>query len=205
MSQAILSKETKTNLEVLKNAGLLEDFYLAGGTGPALQLKHRLSLDLDFFSSKDVNTQALIQKIKDLGKFFLEREAENTLTGNFNGTRVSFLKYDYPLLFSLKEMEGIKVADVRDIGSMKIAAISSRGTKRDFIDLFFICQKELSLKKLIALFKKKYKDVNYNTVHLLKNLVYFEDAKKEPMPKMIETVLWEEVEGFFEKEVKELK
>ncbi len=178
---------------------------MAGGTGLALQLKHRLSLDLDFFSSKDVNVQVLIQKIKDLGKFSLEREAENTLTGNFNGTRVSFLKYDYPLLFSLKEIEDIKVADVRDIGPMKIAAISSRGTRRDFVDLFFICKKTITLKELLELFGKKYKSVDYNQIHLLKSLIYFEDAKKEPMPKMTETVSWKEVENFFKKEVKELK
>lgn len=126
MPQEIISKKTKANLEILTKEDLLENFYLAGGTGVALQLKHRVSLDLDFFTEKDIDTKTLIQKIKTRGKFSIERETENALIGIFNGIRVSFLKYDYPLLFDLKQIKGIKIADFRDIGCMKIDAVSSR-------------------------------------------------------------------------------
>ncbi|WP_427854581.1 nucleotidyl transferase AbiEii/AbiGii toxin family protein [Desulfotomaculum copahuensis] len=34
---------------------LAKDFYLAGGTGLALQLKHRRSFDLDFFRTEGNN------------------------------------------------------------------------------------------------------------------------------------------------------
>ena len=205
MSQEILSKKTKTNLEILKKENILRDFYLAGGTGLALQLKHRLSLDLDFFTEKDIDTKILIQKIKKLGKLSIEKENEDSLIGIFKGTRISFLKYDYPCLFSFKDFQGIKVADFRDIGCMKISAIASRGSKKDFIDLFFICQKIIPLEKLLKLFAKKYKGVNYNKIHILKSLVYFEDAEKDPMPKMIIPVSWKEIKKFFKKEVKEIK
>jgi len=205
MSQEILSKKTKTNLETLKEENALRDFYLAGGTGLALQLKHRLSLDLDFFTKKEIDTKILIQKIKKLGRFSIEKEDEDSLIGRFKGTRISFLKYDYPCLFSFKDFQGIKVADSRDIGCMKISAIASRGSKKDFIDLFFICQKIISLEKLLKLFAKKYKSVNYNIMHILKSLVYFEDAEKDPMPKMIIPISWKEIKEFFKKEVKEIK
>lgn len=205
MSEEIFSAKTKSSLALLKQAGILENFYLAGGTGLALQLNHRLSFDLDFFTQKDIDTKILIQKIKNLGKFSIEKESENTLIGAFEGIRVTFLKYDFPLLFPLKKFLGIEVADSRDIGCMKISAISSRGTKKDFIDLYFICQKMLPLKRLLKLFEKKYKDVNYNMVHILKSLSYFEDAEKDPMPKMIISVSWEEVKNFFQKEIKEIK
>ena len=76
MPQEILSKKAKANLETLKKEGLLKDFYLAGGTGLALQLKHRVSLDFDFFTKKGINPQVLAQKIKKLGKFSIEKEAE---------------------------------------------------------------------------------------------------------------------------------
>jgi predicted nucleotidyltransferase component of viral defense system len=205
MPQEILSRKTKNNLAELKRANILLDFYLAGGTGLALKLRHRISLDLDFFTKEDIDTEILIQKIKNLGKFSVERESENTLIGIFEGTRITFLKYDYPLLFPLKEFEGIKVADERDIGCMKISAISSRGTKKDFIDLYFLCQKIISLKELLKLFKKKHKSVDYNLMHILKSLVYFEDAEKDPMPKMILSVSWEEVKKFFKAEIKKIK
>jgi len=204
MLQEIISKKTKANLEALTREGILKSFYLAGGTGVALLLKHRISLDLDFFTKEDVDTKILIQKIKILGKFSIEKEAENTLIGTFNGTRVTFLKYDYPLLFNPKQIEGIKVADPRDIGCMKIDAISSRGMKRDFVDLFFICREVISLKNLLSLFKRKYKSVNYNTMHILKSLVYFEDAENNPMPKMIVSTSWQEIKNFFKKEIRKV-
>jgi hypothetical protein len=204
MPQEIISKKTKANLEILTKEDLLENFYLAGGTGVALQLKHRVSLDLDFFTEKDIDTKTLIQKIKTRGKFSIERETENTLIGIFNGIRVSFLKYDYPLLFDLKQIKGIKIADFRDIGCMKIDAVSSRGTKRDFVDLFFICREVISLKNLLSLFKKKYKSVNYNMLHILKSLAYFEDAENNPMPKMILTTSWQEVKSFFKEEIRKI-
>ncbi len=205
MPGEIFSAKTKSSLALLKQAGIPENFYLAGGTGLALQLNHRLSFDLDFFTQKDIDTKILIQKIKNLGKFSIEKESENILIGVFEGIRVTFLKYDFPLLFPLKKFLSIEVADSRDIGCMKISAISSRGTKKDFIDLYFICQKMLPLKRLLKLFEKKYKDVNYNMVHILKSLSYFEDAEKDPMPKMIISVSWEEVKNFFQKEIKEIK
>lgn len=205
MSQEIISRKTKTNLEALKKANLLKDFYLAGGTGLALQLKHRLSLDLDFFTPRKINTKRLIQGIKRLGKLAVEKETEDTLICQFNGTKLTFLRYDYPLLSSLKTIEGIRVAAVQDIACTKIDAISSRGTKRDFIDLFFICQKVARLERFLKLFEKKYQSVHYNKIHILKSLSYFEDAEREPMPKMIVPVSWKEIKNFFQKEIKKIK
>ena len=204
MPQEIISKKTKANLEILTKEAVFKNFFLAGGTGAALQLKHRVSLDLDFFTKKDIDTKALIQKIKTLGKFSIEKETQNTLIGVFNGTRVSFLKYDYPLLFDLKQIKEIKVVDLRDIGCMKIDAISSRGMKRDFIDLFFICKEVISLKNLLSLFKRKYKSVNYNMMHILKSLAYFEDAENNPMPRMTVPASWQEIKSFFKKEIRKI-
>lgn len=204
MPEEVFSRKTKSNLEILRKKDLLLEFYLAGGTGLALQLEHRLSLDFDFFTQKDINTQTLIQIIKKLGKFSIEKEAENTLTGVLNGTRITFLKYEYPLLFPLKDFEEIKVADIRDIGCMKISAISSRGSKKDFIDLFFICQKSIALKELLKLFVRKYKSVDYNMIHILKSLIYFKDAESDPLPKMIIPISWKKVKNFLKGEIKKL-
>lgn len=204
MFKRILSEKTRSNLEALKRKKVLKKFYLAGDTGLALQLKHRISIDLDFFTERRIILENLIQQIKNLGKFSVEKEAENTLIGNFRGTRLSFFVYDYPLLSPLKEIEEIKVADIKDIGCMKISAISSRGTKKDFIDLFFICQ-EIPLEKMLELFKKKYREIDYNMMHILKSLVYFENARKDPSPEMLISVSWNKVENFFKEEVKKIQ
>jgi len=205
MLEGVISGETKKDLEIIEKAGIVQNFYLAGGTGLAFQLRHRLSIDLDFFTRKDIDTKNFIQKLKGLGNLSVEKEAENSLICNFNETRVSFLKYDYPCLFNFIEILNVKVADSRDIGCMKIDAISSRGKKRDFIDLYFICKKVLSLDKLFKLFKRKYESVNYNLIHILKSLVYFEDAQKEPMPKMTVPISWEQVKKFFKSEISTIK
>jgi len=117
MSQQVISEKTKNSLEALKS--LLSNFYLAGGTGLAFQIKHRFSEDLDFFTQEEFSPDKLIQKIKQLGNFSVEKTEELTLIGAFNQVRVSFLGYEYPLLRPLKDIKGIKVADIADIGCMK--------------------------------------------------------------------------------------
>jgi len=204
MSRQILSQETKNNLEKIIEAGIIKDFYLAGGTAVALHLMHRLSIDLDFFTKEDFDRTSLVQKIIIIGKFSIEKEAENSLIGVFNNTRITFIKYSYPLLFNLRTMEGMSVADPRDIGCMKITAISARGMKKDFIDLFFICREVIQLKDLVILFKKKYRSVDYNLIHILKSLIYFEDSDNEPMPNMIIPIAWQEVKNYFIKEVEQI-
>ena len=201
MSQEIISKETKDSLEILKRSGLLNDFYLAGGTALALQANHRFSDDLDFFTQKEFNPEILLQKIKGLGSFSVEKLEELTLIGIFNKTKISFLGYNYPLLKSLKEIEGTDVADISDVGCMKLSAICSRAAKKDFIDLFFII-KQIPLKELLILFQTKYAEVNFNQTHLLKSLTYFEDAENNPMPEMIIPVSWGEVKRELEKAIK---
>lgn len=204
MPQKIISEKTEGNLAILNKKGLLKDFYLGGGTGLALQLEHRVSLDLDFFTKKDIATAALSQKIKRLGAFSITKEAENTLVGRFNGTNLAFFTYNYPILFPFRNFQGTKLADGRDIACMKLSAISSRGAKKDFIDLFFVCKKIIPLKALLLLFEEKYKKADYNIMHILKSLIYFNDAEKEPMPKMLESITWKQVKDFFRIEIKNI-
>ncbi len=54
---------------------------------------------------------------------------------------------------------------------MKIEAIASRGAKRDFIDLYFICQAGYSLKKVLAFYDPKFKTLSTNLIHIHKSLV----------------------------------
>ena len=81
---------------------------------------------------------------------------------------------------------------------MNISFISGRGTRKDFIDLYFICKDVVSFEELLKLFKKKYKSINYNIVHILKSLTYFNDAEKDPMPNMLKPVSWTKVKLLFQ-------
>lgn len=198
-----LTRPAQTLLERLGRRRWMREFYLAGGSGVALHLGHRVSEDLDFFTPKELNTTLLIQRLRRVGEFDLRTEAWGTVTGILGGVRASFFTYSYPLLEPTQRLFGVGVASLVDIGLMKIVAISQRGSRRDFIDLFFICQ-EVPLKELLLLLPRKYTGVNYSLPHILRSLVYFADAECEPMPKMLRKVRWSVVKGFFEKEVKRI-
>lgn len=203
MFQKGLSKPTQANLELLAKLPTVQDFYLAGGTSIALHFGHRLSFDLDFFTTQTFNSKKLAKIIKKHGIFTIEQILEDTLLGKLNGEKVSFFYYQYPLLKPTHTWKGIAIAGLSDLAAMKLEAISGRGRKRDFIDLYFI-SKEISLKQALELYDQKYKSLANNITHLLKSLRYFEDANEDEMPQMIEKVSWEKIKKFFTETVKNL-
>ncbi len=198
-----LAPETGRVLEKISKADLLQDFYLVGGTALALHLGHRESIDLDFFSPYDFSLGKLKDDISAIGKYRLTNEEEGTLDGMLDDVKVTFLRYSYPMLFPLVEWNGVKLADERDIACMKIDAISSRGSRKDFIDIYFLLEK-YTLEEILSLFEKKYSHIEYNKMHLLKSLAYFEDAEDDVMPKMLKDVSWEEVKSKILQETKKL-
>ena len=187
----------------LHRASVLSGFYLAGGTGLALYLGHRRSVDLDFFSAEPFHEDALLQKVQALPRFSLIAKSKETLHGHVRETKISFLGYAYPVLFPLQEFGETSVADPRDIACMKISALAGRGTRRDFVDLY-VAARRYGLKQLLALFRKKFAQANYSMMHVLKSLTYFEEAEKDPMPDMLVALSWEEVKQFFTQEAPRL-
>jgi hypothetical protein len=204
MFTKILPSKTKESLALLTRAGVTNDFYLAGGTALALQLGHRLSFDLDYFSQTEFNSDLLIQKLKYVKEVKLYKKAWGTVMGTIQNIKFSFFYYHYPLLYPLKEILKTKLADLRDIAPMKLSAISDRGTKRDFIDLYFILKTGVSLQKLLKFYDKKFGKLAVNLVHLQKSLIYFADAEDEQMPQMVANVSWEKVKDFITRETKKI-
>lgn len=198
-----LSKQTKKNLESLRDT-FAKDYYLAGGTALSLYYGHRFSNDLDFFSQTPASPETIRSELSKLGSLEIFQNDKETFNGLFNGAKLSFFLYLYDLLSPTVDFNGVKVADVIDIACMKIDAISSRGTKRDFIDLYFICQKTKPVNELLKFYVRKYNQAKFNRLHIVKSLVYFTDAETDVMPKMIENVDWEGVKNFFIEKVKEV-
>lgn len=197
-----VSETTRKDLEVLVSAGVLERFYLAGGTALAFLLQHRESQDLDFFREDAFNENTLAGSLDAAGDFSLEKKEVGTVRGMFNKTLVSFFHYPYPLLEEPEVRGGMRLASILDISCMKLDALASRGARRDFIDLYFILQQpKLSLTGLLELFAKKYASLNFNLLHIKKSLVHFTDAEQEPMPRMIKPAPWPKVKDFFIQEL----
>lgn len=198
-----ISEKTRTVLEKIGQSNIGKKFYLAGGTALAIKLGHRQSIDLDWFSRENFSNTDLKKELSGLGDFVLDNESEGTINGSLDQIRVSFFCYDYSQLFPLIQFERINLADERDIAAMKIDAISSRGSKKDFIDLYFLLEK-YSLLELIDFFETKYKGIKYNKLHIFKSLVYFDDAENEPMPVMTQKAEWEKIKERIGVEVRKL-
>ncbi len=207
MFEEILSKNEKESLAVLGKSGIFKSAYMAGGTALALQIGHRFSYDFDFFMAKEFDESMMLEKIKKLmPDFQLERKEWRTILGFINDSKFSLFFYSYPLLFKTRKFLNVNIADIKDIAAMKISAISDRGSKKDFIDLYFILklEKALSLKEALALYDKKFKTLKQNQLHILKSLAYFADAEEDAMPKMIKSVSWKDVKSFFQREARSL-
>lgn len=183
-----------------------KDFYLAGGTALALQIGHRDSIDFDFFSQGDIDTKKIFEKIKETFidyKILKTQEEKNTLTVFINDNiKLSLFGYKYSLLNNTIDDENLRIASVEDIGCMKLSAITSRATNKDYIDLYYILQK-IDLKNLLKKCSEKFLDLD--TGLILKSLVYFDDIDTEPIIfKNNNFVKMSNVEKFLKKEVKKI-
>lgn len=201
MYQKVINVKTKRILETIDKIKKIENFYLAGGTALALQLKHRKSIDLDWFSQKEFDVGILKKDLSFCGNLKIDLEDKQTLNCRLDDVKISFFVYPYKILFPLIDFNKIKLADERDIACMKIDAIVSRGAKKDFIDLYFLLKK-YHLEDLLDLFDKKYVGIKYNKFHLLKSLTYFDDAESEPMPEMLKKISWKEIKNEIKNKVK---
>lgn len=176
---------------------------LAGGTALALQIGHRISADLDFFAEKEVRADTLLRKIKASGMAIqVISEGEGYLVAEINGLKFSMFHYDYPFADPVL-YEGVLIASIIDIAGMKAIAISQRGTKRDFVDLYFILQ-DIPFHKIAEHMVRRFGRERINPVHIGKSLVYFADADSNYDPEYAgKKVSWEAVKAFFRKHVKQ--
>ncbi len=186
-------------LDVLRKQTFLRRFYLAGGTALAVQLGHRISKDLDWFSPTAQLKKAERDKIRHAldrtGKFAVTGEQDTMLFTRLMDAEVSFIYQHHPLIAPTVDLEGIALASPTDIGLMKLAAIKDRGTRRDFVDLYCLRQ-IVTLEHLIDLAEVKYIDRPDFLLTLARALAYFDDAEQQPMPDMLKRVRWADVKRY---------
>jgi predicted nucleotidyltransferase component of viral defense system len=181
----------------------MDQFYLVGGTALALQIGHRMSEDLDFFSSADFRSNDLLADLsKDWGLSEPIMKLEQSLIIMIDGVKADFIRFKYELLKPLITIEGIRMLQIADIAPMKLDALSARGRKRDFYDIFFLLR-EMSIENLFDLYDRKY---HHSTVfHVIRSLTYFDDAEKDSDPLVFDkSVTWSRVKETIKNEVRKL-
>jgi hypothetical protein len=170
-------------------------FYLGGGTGLAVQLGHRRSVDLDWFTATLLaDPLRLAEDLRAQGVPFVTRTIDQgTLHGNVSGVRVSLLEYRYPLLQPVVGWPrfACELASLSDLAAMKLAAQASRGAKKDLVDIHTLARRFAPLPQMLEGYRQKYsvEDV----AHVVYSLVYFEDADRQPMPRMLWRVDWRSI------------
>ncbi len=177
----ILDQDRMSILPLLKHFSE-RGFYLAGGTGLALQIGHRDSIDFDFFVNGDFDTQELSKQIQVVFKdhqILITQNEKNTISCLIDDKiQLSFLGYKYPLLKPYIETEYFPIASIEDIACMKLSAITSRSLEKDYIDLYFILQ-QIQLGELMGLCKEKFPTLDASLI--LKSIVFFDDVLREPI------------------------
>lgn len=185
-----IGSKTLELLKKLQSEDLFTNLSLVGGTSLALQIGHRVSVDLDLFGVLECDNITLNKTLKSLFQIETIQQTENIHIYNIENIKVDIVNYPYPWLQPPINRDGLKLATIDDIAAMKLAAITGRGSKKDFIDLYFLLQR-FSLKEMLNLYLKKYNEGSVFMV--LRSLAYFDDAEEELMPKMFVEIKWEEV------------
>ena len=197
----------KKRLDILPRLNVFKkDFYLAGETALALQLGHRDSVDFDFFSEKDFDTKKLFERLREIfkGHVLLNiQEENNTLTVLVDDAiKISFFTHKYQPIKEMLVEENLALASMEDIACMKLSAITSRASNKDYIDLYFIL-KHLSLSGILDYAHHKYPQLERNLI--LKSLTYFDDITSEKILfKNNNDVAFEKVQDTLRSEVKKI-
>lgn len=199
MFEKVLRPDTVNAIKIVSESAAIKQAYLAGGTALALHLGHRISVDLDFFTQNSFDEQTLNLELSQFPQYKENRLAWQTVLGSVGETKFSIFYYKYKIIDETSDFMGIKLAGKKDIAAMKILALSDRGTKRDFIDTYFL-SKDFSLEEIFGFYDQKYSNLNDKIYHFIKSLNYFVDADMDKMPNMLVPTDWGNIKIFFERE-----
>jgi hypothetical protein len=182
------------------------EFYLGGGSGLALQLGHRISEDLDFFTVQDFQPEILSRYLETKTQYQEILISPGTLYCTLHTVKLSFIRYPVPLLHPIIELKGIDVADWRDILAEKFKTLSQRGSRKDFYDIY-ACYTlgNFAIGDGVEILKHRFAGTGINYYHILKSLGYFEDAENEPELILLMPITWQTVKSFFLQNLKEFE
>ena len=185
---------------VLARRTFIGQFYLAGGTALALQLGHRVSVDLDFFPIErevdDPIRKEIVTALSAVAQVVVLEDVFGNLLLTVDSVRTGFFGYGYPLLKPTLLCGGVQLASLEDIGLMKLDAVTDRANRKDFYDLYLIAQ-SIPVDELVAMSKVKYPLVRDFDLMIYQGLTFFEIADKQDDPELLIDLNWNTVKSFF--------
>lgn len=169
----------------------LSQFALGGGTSLALRFGHRLSVDLDYFTTEEFDPGLLSESL-DLDDMSILTVSKNTLTLVACGVKIDLLRHAYPEVAPIDTIAGHRLISVPDLAAMKLNAIANRGSKKDFYDLSELLHRH-TLDEMLGFFSAKYPATDPFAV--IRSLAWFEDAEQEPDPIPLNGQIWDDIKS----------
>lgn len=183
--------------------------YIAGSAALALYVDHRQVTDIDLMAPANRLTgperRDLLADLLEVDDGFRVETARDGYlhVRSGDGIGLKIFHYPYPLIAPEQKAFGVPVASPLDLGLMKVAAIISRGTRRDFVDLFLLCR-YVPLDELLERSAEKFGHVRDFELQALKGLADLSLTEGEPMPRLASETDWAEVEHWIHGEVRRL-
>lgn len=187
-------------LKDLQKLDFLSQTRLVGGTSLALQFGHRESVDIDLFGKIEFELHEIRKNLDKLGKVETISVSNSIKIFTVNGIKLDLVNYPFKWLSDSIKSDDLILADIKDIAAMKLSAITNRGSKKDFVDIYYLL-KHFTFVEMLSFYMKKYDEDSQFLV--LKSIVYFADAETEPMPKMKENINWIDIKSAIKAEVKQ--
>jgi hypothetical protein len=206
MFDGALSDSARDVLRGLDSELDVSGFYLAGGSGLALQLGHRVSEDLDFFTPRTFAPDVLSRYLETKGAYQETLVSPGTLYCRLNAVKLSFILYPVPLSWPVVTYHSSRVADWRDIMAEKFKTLSQRGSRKDFYDIYAaFAVGNLTIAQGVEFLRRRFDQAGLNYYHVLKSLVFFDDAETEPEPILLKPLDWSHVKDFFVRHLAEFE
>lgn len=219
---SVVSKELLGVCEEIGKQEIAKKFYMAGGTGLAMQIQHRRSLDIDLFqigNEEKIPLRSIENgMIKAFGRHHLKPMVRlvDQVTWEVHGIQVTFCAYPFPLLYQLQDgmkidrrLAGLRLADPREIALMKAYAIGRRTTFRDYLDLYYVLQRGIAtLESITDEASRKFVvqgDRVFSGRLFLEQIAYLEDLEdiETSLKLLVEPVTTQEIAGFLGQKVEQ--
>ena len=179
----------------------MEGFNLVGGTALSLMYGHRISEDLDLFSTTQFdNIEISDVLVRHFGDSLSIRTASRFgIFCYINDVKVDIVRYPHPLIRPTLAVEGIRMVSMEDIVAMKVQAVLGRAKKKDFWDIAELL-KHFTVDDFIKFHKQKFATQNL-FITVPQAISYFADADDSEDPISLKNQTWESIKGEIQKKI----
>lgn len=152
---------------------------------------HRKSIDLDLFTHQPFDAETTLETLRQTYQVQPLTVTNTICITVIDGIKVDFVHFRYPFAFPLIEIEGVRLADKRDIAPMKLDAVTKRGSKKDFDDMYYLFE-EFAPQQILDWYGQMFR--HFTSFHVIRSLTYFEDAETTETPFVFDQKLtWDKV------------